>query len=75
MRTTIDLPDDVHRVLMSVAHDQGRTLSQTVTDLLRRAVMPSGRATTALDDRTGLLTVRLGRIVTQEDVRSLDDET
>jgi hypothetical protein len=74
MRTTVDLPDDLHRVLTSVAHDQNRTLSQTVTDLLRRAVMPSSRRAPETDPRTGLLVVRVGRVVTQEDVRALDDD-
>jgi hypothetical protein len=36
--------------------------------------MPSHDVGMALDPRTGLLVVRVGHIVTQEDVRTLDDE-
>jgi predicted transcriptional regulator len=74
MRTTVDIPDDLHRVLTSVARDHNRTLSQTVTDLLRRAVMPTQRSAPRVDPRTGLLVVRVGRVVTDEDVRALEDE-
>lgn len=37
MRTTIDLPDDLHQRAMSIARDTSRTLSETVADLLRPA--------------------------------------
>jgi Arc/MetJ family transcription regulator len=38
VRTTIDLPDDLHRQAMSIARDTSRTLSETVADLMRRAL-------------------------------------
>ena len=74
MRTTIDLPDDLHRVLLSVARDQGRTLNQVVAGLLRRALTPGGSSAISMDDRTGLPVVRLGRTITSDDVRSLEDD-
>lgn len=74
MRTTIDLPDDLHRLLVSVAHDRRETLSHTVGTLLRRALMPEGAVVLQREPRTGLPVVSLGRIVTSEDVRSLEDE-
>ncbi|HET6919543.1 MAG TPA: hypothetical protein VFI46_08775 [Jiangellaceae bacterium] len=74
MRTTIDLPDDLHRVLLSVARDQGRTLNQVVAGLLRGALMPGGSSAISTDSRTGLPVVRLGRTITRDDVRSLEDE-
>jgi hypothetical protein len=74
MRTTIDLPDDLHRMLIAVAHDQGVTLSQTVAGLVRRTLSPGGSTQIDVDSRTGLPTVRLGRVVTQEDVRNLEDD-
>jgi hypothetical protein len=37
MRTTIDLPDDLHRQAMSIARDTSRSLSETVADLMRAA--------------------------------------
>jgi len=75
MRTTIDLPDDLHRQASSIARDTSRTLSETVADLLRRALEP-GQASAEISrsTRTGLPVVHLGRVITTEDVRALDDD-
>jgi len=74
MRTTIDLPDDLHRIARAIARDEGRSLSDTVAVLLRRALRLDEPVARRRDDGTGLPTVRLGTPVTSEDVRSLDDE-
>lgn len=74
MRTTIDLPDDLHRLAKTTAHDRGITFSEAVAYLIRRAVDTSGKITSATDPVSGLPTIRVGRPITTEDVRSLDDE-
>jgi hypothetical protein len=74
MRTTVDLPDDLHQLLLGVAHDRRETLSRTISTLLRRALVPEGPVGVERDARTGLPVVHVGRVVTAEDVRSLDDE-
>jgi Arc/MetJ family transcription regulator len=74
MRTTVDLPDDIHDITMAIARDQGATFSQTVVALLRRAVGTPGSAQVSASGRTGLEVIRLGRVVTSDDVRALDDE-
>ena len=75
MRTTIDLPDDLHRIAMSLARDTGQTLSQTVAALLRRALTWSEPATRYTDPRTDFPVLRLGGApITVDDVRALDDE-
>lgn len=74
MRTTIELPDDLHRIAMSIARDQGTTLSETVTQLLQRAIGTPGTGELSTSERTGLAVVRLGRVITSDDVRALDDE-
>lgn len=75
MRTTIDLPDDLHRQALSIARDTARTLSETVADLMRRALSGgAGAAMLTQSERTGLPVVRLGTVITTEDVRSLEDE-
>lgn len=74
MRTTIDLPDDLHRLAMSIARDTSRSFSETVADLVRRGLnqgTPAGPSRSAV---TGLPTVRLGVTVTTDDVRRLEDE-
>ena len=74
MRTTIDLPNDLHALASSIARDAGTTLSETVTRLLRVAVGDEGPVRIATSERTGLRVVTLGRVSTSDDVRSLDDE-
>ena len=74
MRTTVDLPDDLHRVAQAIARDSGTSLSETVTRLLRGALSTSGPVRVTTSARTGLKVASVGRVVTSEDVRSLDDE-
>ncbi len=74
MRTTIDLPDDLHKQAQAIARDTRRTLSETVTDLIRRGLGTGKIATLSTDPRTGLPVVSVGTVVTSEDVRSLEDD-
>lgn len=75
MRTTVDLPDDLHQQAMSIARDTSRSFSETVADLIRRGLgqghSPSG---IGRSDRTGLPVIHLGTVVTSEDVRALEDD-
>jgi hypothetical protein len=76
VRTTIDLPDDLHRQALSIARDTSRTLSETVADLIRRGLGQGGAAiaTVSRSPTTDLPIVRLGRVITTEDVRTLEDD-
>ena len=74
MRTTIDLPDDLHKQAQAIARDTHRTLSETVADLMRRGLGAERTTARSTDPRTGLPVVNVGTIVTSEDVRSLEDE-
>ena len=74
MRTTIDLPDDLHKQALAIARDTHRTLSETVANLIRRGLGAGSTATISRDPRTGLPLVSVGTVVTSEDVRSLEDE-
>ena len=40
MRTTIDLPDDLHQAVVSIAAHSRRSMNQTVADLIRRGLAP-----------------------------------
>ena len=73
MRTTIDLPDDLHAIATSMARDRDITFSAAVVELLRRALGASTRVE-AVDARTGFPLLASGRPVTTEDVRSLNDD-
>ncbi len=74
VRTTIDLPDDLHKQALAIARDTRRTLSETVADLIRRGLSAGGTTALSRDPRTGLPLVSIGTVVTSEDVRALEDE-
>jgi hypothetical protein len=79
MRTTVDLPDDLHRILSSLSRDRGQSLSRTVSELLRSTLTrTSPTATTegrlTRDTSTGLPSLVLGHVTTMDDVRSLEDD-
>jgi hypothetical protein len=73
VRTTIDLPDDLHAIATSLAHDRGCTLSVAVADLLRRALGPNTKVE-VIDSITGFPLLPSGHPVTTDDVRRLDDD-
>lgn len=74
MRTTIDLPDDLHRAATLIAHDRHQTLSRTVESLLRSALANDDHTTIEIDPETGLPTVRVGRRITAEDVAAIEED-
>lgn len=81
MRTTIDLPADLHHAVTSIAAHARKSMNQTVAELIRRGLVnPSIAATVApnpaarIDKLTGLPVIRSPRPVTAEDVRALEDE-
>lgn len=71
MRTTVDLPDDIHDLARELAHQQNRTMSDVLTELIRMGLTPSEPG---LPSPTGMPTISVGRTVTAEDVRSLEDD-
>jgi hypothetical protein len=75
MRTTVALPDDLHRAARSLAHDRGQSLSQTVSELVRRGLGPTTEIErVSLDAATGLPLVRLGTPVTTDMARAAADD-
>jgi hypothetical protein len=77
MRTTIDLPENLHQVAKSLARHTGRTLSEAVADLMQRGLSaPSVAAGADFETHpvTGLPRVRSARPVTAADVAALEDE-
>lgn len=74
MRTTIDLPEDLHRIAISLSRDKRISLSEAVSMLLRKAIGEPGSAQLEPSGKSGMLTIKLGRIITASDVRALDDD-
>jgi hypothetical protein len=74
MRTTIDLPADLHQLTSAVARSRGQTLSQTVAEILRQALISDDQPIVSTSPITGLPVVDLGRTITPDDVAALDDD-
>ncbi len=78
MRTTVDLPDDLHRIVTSLAMHTRRSLSQTAAELIRRGLEAPAHAAEAAvvvtNPTTGLPVLRSSRPITPEDVKALEDE-
>ena len=75
MRTTVDIPEDLHRLATSIARDRHQTLSQAVVELIRRGLAPTDQPKLSISPITGLVLLDLGAgTITEEDVRSLDDD-
>ncbi|MEO5678955.1 MAG: antitoxin [Acidimicrobiales bacterium] len=74
MRTTIDLPPDLHAAARGIARDRGMTLSSAVAELIRRGLGQAGTVEFGRSERTGLPVAWVGHPVTEEDVRSLEDD-
>ena len=74
MRTTIDLPDDLHALATAIARDTHQTLSQTVAGLVRRGLSSGHPGEITTSARTGLPVAHLGKTITSEDVRQLEDD-
>ena len=83
MRTTLDLPDDLHRIATSLARHNKRSLGQIVAELMRRGLeaptAPVNRVAEpqpayTISPVTGLAVVSSPHPITDEDVKALDDE-
>lgn len=74
MRTTVDIPDDLHAQAVAIARDTHQSLSQTIALLMRRGLGTGSSRGVATSDRTGLPVVHLGRTITSEAVRQLEDD-
>lgn len=74
MRTTLDLPDDLLERARAIARDTGRSLGSVVADLMRKGLAPGPAAPPVASARTGLPLVSVGRVVTSDDVRALEDD-
>jgi hypothetical protein len=78
MRTTMDIPKDLHRLLTSLANHNRSSLSRIATELIRRGlVMPvteSRDPTPVVDRKTGLPVLQTSRPITPENVKALDDD-
>jgi len=82
LRATVDFPEDLHRIVSSLAlavHTR-RSLSLAVVELIRRGLAcatptnASRGSAMVTSAKTGLPVTRLPRTATPEDVKALEDE-
>jgi hypothetical protein len=78
MRTTVDIPDNLHRIASGLARHTGRSLSQAVVDLMQRGLevqpVSLSAASFSLHPITGLPVARSKRPITADDVKAIEDE-
>jgi hypothetical protein len=74
MRTTVDLPDDLHAIATAIAKDTHQTLSLTIANLMRRGLSSGGRGEITTSSRTGLPVAHVGKTITTEDIRKLEED-
>lgn len=73
MRTTIDLSPELHALTREIAHQQRKTMSEVINELVRLGLKPV-TATDCDGAKAAFPAVSVGRLITAEDVRSLEDE-
>jgi hypothetical protein len=74
VRTTIDLPEDLHAQAVALARDTHQSLSQAVAALIRRGLETGGGGEVVRSALTGLPVTHVGRTITTEDIRRLEDD-
>ncbi|MGD9584526.1 MAG: hypothetical protein AB7V26_12775 [Lysobacterales bacterium] len=76
MRTTIDLPEPLHRLAQSLARHSGRSLSAVISELAQRGLRAGAAEPVAeyrLHPGTGLPVVRSNRPISADDVAAADE--
>lgn len=73
MRTTLDLPDNVHALVRELAHQQGKSMGTVIAELIMASQVSTRPAAEATGAR-GFPVISVGHPVTAEDVASLEDE-
>ena len=77
MRTTVDIPDNLHRIAMGLARHTGRSLSQAVAELIQRGLdaRPSefNAEPISVHAVTGLPVARSKRPISADDVKANED--
>jgi hypothetical protein len=75
MRTTVDLPEDLYREAKAIAYQRSWTMSKAIAWLMRLG-LGEGRPLPEIgrDELTGFPTIRIGRRITNEEVKRFLDE-
>lgn len=74
MRTTIDFPEDLHQQARALAQDSHRSLSEVVSELVRRGLSSQPAEGIGRSAKSSFPTVAIGRTLSTEDIRALEDD-
>jgi len=75
LRTTVDLPEDLHRLAKDIAHDKKLTFSEAVAWLMRRgAGQQLEKPKLGVNKLTGFPSFETGRLITSSEVERFLDE-
>jgi hypothetical protein len=74
MRTTVDIPENLHAQVTTIARDRRETFSHTTVHLIRRGLGMDRSAQVYVDPASGRALLDIPRPITSEDVRALEDE-
>jgi predicted transcriptional regulator len=77
MRITVELPDDLHHRVTSLATHMRRSFSQTAAHLMQQGLVASSRSSGSasavrMDAKTGLPVLYNSRAITPADVDALE---
>lgn len=76
MRTTLDIQDEAYAIAKAIAQERNEGLGRTISEIiLKFAHPPVPPPANAMQMKNGLPVVRIGRVVTSDDVRRVLDES
>jgi len=74
VRTTIDLPEDLHRQAEELASDMSWTLSEAIAWLMRRGLGEEVPTLFGVNKATGFPAIWTGKIITPEEIERFLEE-
>jgi hypothetical protein len=75
MRTTLDLSDEAYNLAKAIAREKDQGLGRTISDIILEYAMPKVPPPSRVVLQDGLPFIRVGRVITNEDVRRILDES
>jgi predicted transcriptional regulator len=75
MRTTLDLTDEAYNLAKAIAREKDLSLGRTVSEIILQYANPKGPSPSRVVVKDGLPYITVGRVVTNEEVRKILDES
>lgn len=75
MRTTLDLSDEAYNLAKAIAREKDQGLGRTVSEIILEFAKPKNPPASRIVVKDGLPFIHVGRVITNEDVRLVLDES